>query len=134
LILRTAFTLASPAGQRAGLSILVFHRVLPEPDPLFPNEVDAQRFDALLGWVKDWFSVLPLEEAVERLQRNRLPERAAAITFDDGYADNYAVALPILQRQGLSAMFFIATGFLNGGRMFNDTAIETVRRCVGFSI
>lgn len=115
MILRTAFTLASPAGQRAGLSILVFHRVLPEPDPLFPNEVDAQRFDALLGWVKDWFSVLPLEEAVERLQRNRLPERAAAITFDDGYADNYAVALPILQRQGLSAMFFIATGFLNGG-------------------
>lgn len=129
MIFRTAFTLASPAGARAGLSILIFHRVLPEPDPLLPGEVDARRFDALMGWIKDWFQVLPLAEAVERLRRGRLPARAAAITFDDGYADNHEVALPILRRHGLSATFFIAVGFLDGGRMFNDTVIETVRRC-----
>lgn len=78
MIFRTALTLASPAGPRAGLSILIFHRVLPEPDPLFP-EVDAQRFDALMGWVKNGFNVLPLDEAVERLQQWSLPARAAAI-------------------------------------------------------
>lgn len=129
MLFRTAFTLASPAGRRAGLSILIFHRVLPEPDPLFPGEADARRFDVLMGRLKDWFNVLPLEDAVERLSRGSLPARAAAITFDDGYADNHEVALPILQRHGLSATFFIAVGFLNGGRMFNDTVIETVRRC-----
>lgn len=129
IIFRTAFNRTSPAGPRAGLSILIFHRVLPEPDPLFPSEVDARRFDALMGWMKDWFHVLPLAEAVERLQQGSLPARAAAITFDDGYADNHAVALPILQRHGLSATFFVAVGFLDGGRMFNDTVIETVRRC-----
>ncbi len=129
MLFRSAFSLASPAGRRAGLSILIFHRVLPEPDSLFPGEVDARRFDALMGWMQDWFNVLPLCEAVKRLQRGSLPARAAAITFDDGYADNHEVALPILQRHGLSATFFIATGFLNGGRMFNDTVIETVRRC-----
>lgn len=129
LIFRTAFTLASPKGSRAGLSILIFHRVLPESDPLLPGEVDAQHFDILMSWIKDWFNVLPLEEAVERLRQRSLPARAAAITFDDGYADNHAVALPILQRHGLSATFFIAVGFLDGGRMFNDTVIETVRRC-----
>ncbi|MCB1776165.1 MAG: polysaccharide deacetylase family protein [Candidatus Competibacteraceae bacterium] len=125
----TAFSLASPAGPRSALSILIFHRVLPGPDPLFPDEVDAVRFERLLRWLGDWFNVLPLAEAVARLQQGNLPVRAAAITFDDGYADNHDVALPILQRQGLSATFFIAVGFLDGGRMFNDTVIETVRRC-----
>ena len=57
-----------------------------------------------------------------------LPARAAAITFDDGYADNCVVALPILRQLGMHATFFVATGFMNGGRMFNDTVIEAVRR------
>jgi peptidoglycan/xylan/chitin deacetylase (PgdA/CDA1 family) len=52
---------------------------------------------------------------------------ATAITFDDGYADNATLALPILQKLGLTATFFIATGFLDGGRMWNDTVIEAVR-------
>jgi peptidoglycan/xylan/chitin deacetylase (PgdA/CDA1 family) len=101
---------------------------LPEPDPLFPDEVDAARFDELLGWVKCWFNVLPLDEAARRLQEGSLPARAAALSFDDGYADNHDVALPLLQQHGLPCSFFIATGFLNGGRMWNDTLIESVRR------
>lgn len=56
-----------------------------------------------------------------------LPARAACITFDDGYADNVEVALPILQRHSFTATFFISTGFLDGGRMWNDTIIESVR-------
>lgn len=129
MFFRNALSLVSPAGRRGKLSILIFHRVLPEPDPLFPDEVDAHRFDLVMGWIKEWFNVLPLDEAVERLRQGNLPARAAAITFDDGYADNHEIALPILQRHGLSATFFIAVGFLNGGRIFNDTVVETVRRC-----
>ena len=65
----------------------------------------------------------------------KLPPRAAAcVTFDDGYADNAAVALPILRRRGVPATFFVATGFLDGGRMFNDSVIETVRRASGESL
>jgi len=127
--LRIALSALSPAGARARLSVLIFHRVLPSPDPLFPSEIDAVGFDRMLGWVKRWFHVLPLDEAVQRLACGSLPARAAAITFDDGYADNHTVALPILQRHGLRATFFIATGFLDGGRMWNDTLIEAVRRC-----
>lgn len=126
--MKTVFTLLSPAGARARLNVLIFHRVLREPDPLFPDEVDAQRFDGLLGWIADWFNVLPLDEAVTRLRDGSLPARAAALTFDDGYADNHDVALPILRRHGLPCSFFVATGFLDGGRMWNDTLIEAVRR------
>lgn len=125
---RTVFGRLSPAGPRARLSVLIFHRVLPQADPLFPDEVDAARFDALCAWLARWFNVLPLDRAVQDLAAGRLPARAAAITFDDGYADNEQVALPILQRHGLSATFFVATGFLDGGRMWNDTVIESVRR------
>ncbi|MFC5490336.1 polysaccharide deacetylase family protein [Dokdonella soli] len=57
-----------------------------------------------------------------------MPARAACITFDDGYRDNFEIAVPILRRHGLVATFFIATGYLGTGRMFNDTVIEVVRR------
>ena len=126
--MKLLFNLLSPAGARARLNVLIFHRVLPEPDPLFPGEVDAARFDELLGWVKSWFNVLPLDEAARRLQEGSLPARATVLTFDDGYADNHDVALPLLQKHGLPCSFFVATGFLDGGRMWNDTLIEAVRR------
>jgi peptidoglycan/xylan/chitin deacetylase (PgdA/CDA1 family) len=125
---KSLFKLLSPAGAKARLSILIFHRVLPAPDPIFPGEVDAARFDTLCRWIGNWHNVLPLDAAIAHLRAGTLPERACAITFDDGYADNHDVALPILQRHGLTATFFIATGFLDGGRMWNDTVIESVRR------
>ena len=127
-MLTPLFGWLSPADTNARLSILIFHRVLPEPDPLFPQEMHTRQFDAVCGWLANWFNVLPLDRAVEQLGAGTLPARAACITFDDGYADNHEVALPILQRHGLTAAFFIATGFLDGGRMWNDTIIETARR------
>jgi peptidoglycan/xylan/chitin deacetylase (PgdA/CDA1 family) len=75
--------------------------------------------------------VLPLDQAAARLKAGTLPARALSITFDDGYADNQAVALPILKRHGLTATFFVSTGFLDGGRMWNDTIAEAFRRGAG---
>lgn len=118
-------------GAPGRLSILIYHRVLSAPDPLFPDEVDARRFDQQLALLKRGCNVIPLAQAVQGLQDGTLPPRAACITFDDGYADNAEVALPILQRHGLAATFFVATGFLDGGRMWNDTVIELLRRAPG---
>lgn len=111
------------------LSILIYHRVLREADPLQPNIPTARLFERHMRWLRCVFNILPLAEAVYRLQNGTLPSRAAAITFDDGYLDNYELALPILRRVGLPATFFIATGFLDGGLMWNDMVIESVRRC-----
>jgi peptidoglycan/xylan/chitin deacetylase (PgdA/CDA1 family) len=114
--------------RRQRLSILIFHRVLSEPDPLFPHELDARRFDRLLGLVNACFNLVPLREGLRGLRDGTLPPRAACLTFDDGYADNAEIALPILQRHGAPATIFVASGFLDGGRMWNDTVIELVRR------
>lgn len=119
---------------RGKLNIFVYHRVLEQPDELFPETPDARRFDDQMRWVAGSLNVLPLTEAIGLLRENRLPSRAACITFDDGYADNATVALPILRRHRLSATFFIATGYLDGGRMFNDTIIEGIRRARSDSI
>jgi peptidoglycan/xylan/chitin deacetylase (PgdA/CDA1 family) len=113
------------------LSILIYHRVLPQRDPLFPQEVDAAEFARQMALVSAMFKVLPLEEGISRLRQGTLPAGAAAITFDDGYADNAEIALPILRQAGITATFFIASGFLDGGRMWNDTIIEFVRRFPG---
>jgi len=109
------------------LSILIFHRVLKAPDPLLPGEPDAYAFEAKIRWLASAFHVMPLIEASRRLKDGTLPANAACITFDDGYADNLTVAAPILAQLRVSATFFIATGFLDGGRMWNDTVIEAVR-------
>lgn len=124
----TLFGMFSPAGARARLSILIFHRVHADRDPLFPGEVTAQEFSAICGWIRQWFNPLGLEEAAHRLAAGTLPSAPVVLTFDDGYADNHDVALPILNRHGLTATFFVSSGFLDGGRMWNDTIIESVRR------
>lgn len=131
MVVKGLAQLMSPGGSRARLSILIFHRVLSMPDPVFPGEQHLQRFDQTLSWVRRWFQVIPLDDAVQRLQNGTLPPRSASITFDDGYADNATNALPLLQRHGLTATFFVASSFLDGGRMWNDTVIEAIRRFKG---
>jgi peptidoglycan/xylan/chitin deacetylase (PgdA/CDA1 family) len=128
---RAALGLLSPGGTNNRLSILIYHRVLPEKDPLFPGEVNAFQFDRQLRLLQSFMNFVSLSDAVNGLQCGTLPPRAVCVTFDDGYADNAEVALPILRKLGIPATFFVATGFLNGGRMWNDSVIEMVRRAPG---
>jgi peptidoglycan/xylan/chitin deacetylase (PgdA/CDA1 family) len=121
----------SPGGSRASLLVLMYHRVLPEPDPLLASEPDARTFAAHLDLVGSTFNVIALSEAIERLRTKSLPARAACITFDDGYANNFEVALPLLAARKLPATVFVSTLFIGGGRMWNDTVIEVVRRAHG---
>lgn len=131
MILKSIAGKLSPGGPHSRLSILIFHRVLSQIDPIFPGEQDGARFHQILSWISRWFQVMPLDQAVLQLGRGTLPERAAAISFDDGYADNAVNALPILRAHGMPATFFVATSFLDGGRMWNDSVIEVVRRFTG---
>ncbi len=110
------------------LSVLIYHRVREERDPIFPEELDRREFSRQMEWVSRWFKVMPLSTAVRRLVEGTLPRRSAAVTFDDGYADNAEVALPILQRCEVPATFFVATGYLDGGLMWNDAIIHAIRK------
>ena len=125
LLTRAAATALSGAGMK--LLILTYHRIMARHDPMLPGEPDVEAFRMQLSVLREGWAVLPLADAVARLRSGDLPPRAACITFDDGYASNAQLGMPVLQEAGLPATFFVATGFLDGGRMFNDTVIEVVR-------
>jgi peptidoglycan/xylan/chitin deacetylase (PgdA/CDA1 family) len=119
--------LASGAGS-SRLIVLHYHRVLEAPDPMFTGMlVERAAFAEQMAALAEYFRVLPLSEALARLRQGDLPRRAVAVTFDDGYADNFHVAMPILQQFGLTATFFVATDYLDGGCMFNDMIFEACR-------
>lgn len=125
MLQRLAFALwPAPAGR---LTILFYHRVLPQPDPLRPGESHAALFDRQMALLARCFRPMALGDAIAALREDRLPPRACCVTFDDGYADNLTVALPILQRYAIPASVFVATDYLDGGRMFNDAIID----CIG---
>lgn len=124
---RSLLRMLSPRGARARLLILTYHRVLEAPDAMVPDEPDSRVFALQADCLATYCRVLPLPEAVRLLQAGRLPERAACITFDDGYANNAAVAAPILAERGLVATFFIAVDAVRRGIMWNDLVIEAVR-------
>lgn len=129
--IRQAARMLSPGGTRGRLIILAYHRVLREPDPMRSFEVDSVTFDWQMSAICRHFAVLPLTEAIHRLKMRSLPPRALCVTFDDGYADNYEVAYPILKRWRVPATFFVATGYLDGGMMWNDQLIEAIRHARG---
>ena len=97
-VARAALDIALPGGAGARLSVLAYHRVLPAPDPLLPFDPSVEEFEQTMRWVKATFNVLPLAEGVAGLRNGKLPRRALAITFDDGYANNATLAAPILAR------------------------------------
>jgi peptidoglycan/xylan/chitin deacetylase (PgdA/CDA1 family) len=107
--------------------ILTYHRVLPKPDPLLPDEIEVDWFRTHVEVLAEGFNVLPLSEAAEAMRRKRLPPSAVCITFDDGYENNVSIAAPLLRAHGLTATFFVATGYLTGRMMWNDVVIEAIR-------
>ncbi|MEX8505792.1 polysaccharide deacetylase family protein [Leptothrix ochracea] len=128
-LLRMAAGVRYPGGdKKPGLPILMYHRVLAQPDPLQPEVPDAAWVNMQLALFAQSFNVLPLPEAVQLMRENRLPPRAMCLTFDDGYRDNHDVALPLLRSHNIRATVFVASGFLGDGRIFNDTVVEAVRR------
>lgn len=114
---------------RRQLTVFRYHGVLPAFDPLRPEETTREVFNWQMAVLKQFFNVLPFAEAVRRLQDGCLPPRAVTLTFDDGYADNAEIALPILKKYRLPATFFIISGAFDGKPMWNDRIIEMVRQC-----
>ncbi len=71
-----------------------------------------ETFDAQLQYFKSHFTVLPLTDALSQLTSGTLPERALAITFDDGYRNFYTHAYPLLKKYTMTATVYLATDFV----------------------
>lgn len=99
------------------LTILCYHRVLPaEQKAAYPYPdlvVTPRSFRRHCLTLKRTYKILPLREAVRQLRRaSPGPRPLAAITFDDGYRDNFVYALPTLNQLDLRATFFVIAGLV----------------------
>src|SRR5206468_8270348 len=93
--------------------ILMFHRIAqPVCDP-WGLAVAPALFAEQMQLLRERWIALSLPELVNRLHQGTLPRRAVAVTFDDGYVDNLEVAKPILERAGVPATVFLATGYVD---------------------
>ena len=102
-------------GRRPRAVVLVYHRVGERRLDPWRLTVDPEIFAGQMETLaRDW-SPLSLAELVEGFGRRRLPERAVAVTFDDGYADNLEVAAPILVEHGIPTTLFVATELIDSG-------------------
>lgn len=92
-----------------GFAVLAFHRINDDDDPFMPA-LPTSVFAARMEHIARHYTVLSVEELVDRVRRGRVPRKALALTFDDGYRDNLTHAAPILARYGLAATIFLTTG------------------------
>jgi peptidoglycan/xylan/chitin deacetylase (PgdA/CDA1 family) len=96
--------------------IVLFHRV-DDRYPTDPISCSVEKFDRFCTFFRRYFEVVPLTVLVDKIRRGEDVSRHLAITFDDGYRDNYDVAAPRLKQEGLPACFFIATEFIGTDRV-----------------
>ncbi|SHK47498.1 polysaccharide deacetylase family protein [Thermocrinis minervae] len=88
------------------LAVLLYHKVVKWPS----FDVWWKTFDLEMSILKKLFRVVDLDQILEYLHLQRLPDNpTVAITFDDGYADNWIYAYPILKKHRLKATLFITT-------------------------
>ncbi len=123
-------------GRPSRLVVLTYHRVLPVRAALAyalpPMAMPRDEFDAQMAHLARRYAPLPLGEAARRMAEGSLPARAVAVTFDDGYADNFRHAFPILRKHGIPASLFVVTGALDRRTPFWwDAVAAAVERIAG---
>jgi peptidoglycan/xylan/chitin deacetylase (PgdA/CDA1 family) len=102
----------------SGIVVLNYHRVGNGNQTLFDRglwSADAEAFTDQIRFCKSQLDLITPDDIPRVVAHGR--GRYAMITFDDGYRDNYEIAFPILKAEGVSATFFITTGFVDSPRL-----------------
>lgn len=106
--------------------ILMYHRVYEPHTDVWDLSVSPQNFEAHLQVLQKRFSTIPLSELIDRVNRKKIKRRTVALTFDDGYLDNYQIAKPLLEKYRTPATFFICTGNINTLNQFWWDELEQI--------
>lgn len=106
--------------RRDALTVLTYHSFGPAEEHPYLFRLPPARLAAQLDHLASRYDVVSLEEGLQRIERGEAAQSAramAAITVDDGYADNYEHLFPALHARRLPATIFLATDYLDSGRL-----------------
>jgi peptidoglycan/xylan/chitin deacetylase (PgdA/CDA1 family) len=97
--------------------IICYHCIRDEGNPhLRPAKIAD--FEKQMQYLSKVYNPISLEKMAQHIQNGTsLPSKAIAVTFDDGYQDNYENAYPILKKYNIPATFFLTTGFIGTGEI-----------------
>jgi peptidoglycan/xylan/chitin deacetylase (PgdA/CDA1 family) len=86
--------------------------------PYYEPHTTPRAFEAQMKYLqRSGYRTLNPGEALQALVAGRVPSKAVAITFDDGYRDFYTSAFPILASYGLLATLYVVSGFAENPRL-----------------
>jgi peptidoglycan/xylan/chitin deacetylase (PgdA/CDA1 family) len=91
---------------RVPLVLLVYHRIA--DDEATPWTISNRKFCREIRWLESRFELISLKEAQERIRINLNVRPCVSITFDDGYADNCAKAIPLLLEKRIPCTYFVS--------------------------
>lgn len=97
------------------IEVITYHRIGTNDSkleiPSFLKPISVKRFAEQISFLARTYEIISLDYIINCIyERKRLPDRAIAITFDDGYRDNYENAFPILKKNNISATIFLTAG------------------------
>ena len=122
--------------QTPRVPILMYHSISRCENPRFRRfTVTPERFEEQLDYLSTHgYSPLTVSDYVQRQADDRqLPPRPVVLTFDDGYADFYTAALPLLQKYHATATLYIVTGFVGDTSKWMQREGETDRALLNWS-
>lgn len=91
------------------IPILMYHSISND-DPNNTLLIPVDMFNEQMTWLKEnGFTAMSMDDVIEAMSTGKVPKKPVAITFDDGYADNYNNAFPILKNNNMMGTFFIIT-------------------------
>jgi peptidoglycan/xylan/chitin deacetylase (PgdA/CDA1 family) len=112
-------------------AVIYFHRVLTAPNPYFPDDPTVEELDLLLTILGECFRFASLQEIATRRCVTNNEKPMLGISFDDGYEDNYTHALPVLEKHGVKATFFVSSAGTREGILWQDKIIQCVEKVDG---
>ncbi len=107
------------------LYIVMYHYTRDLPHSRYPNikGLDYKLFEQQLIFFRENFHVVTMEEVLAVMENGGVfPDNALLLTFDDGYIDNFTVALPLLRKYGMQGSFFIP------GKTFTENVLLDVNK------
>ncbi|HEY2582573.1 MAG TPA: polysaccharide deacetylase family protein [Mucilaginibacter sp.] len=106
--------------------VLMYHRIAEPKSDVWETTVSPKRFEEHLQVLRKIGNVVSLRQLANSISSKHLPGNNIAVTFDDGYIDNFTTARPLLEKYGIPATFFIASGNIENKNEFWWDELEFV--------